>query len=240
MKQKKPKEPLPMTTTASNTVNLRDTFGAIVRVLLVDDHTLVRDGLRRLLEDEAGFEVVGQARDGREAVEMAISLQPDVIIMDIAMPSLGGIDATARIKKAKPSAKVIALSMFMDEEYIVQAIGAGASGYVMKDAPAAELIEAIRAVARGERYFDAQIPDATISRLKTEQPAAAGSKLTPREREVLQLLAEGHTVRQIGELLGLSRKTVDVHKTHLMKKLDIHNRVGVVRYAIQNKIIHVG
>ena len=213
-----------------------------IRVFLVDDHTILRQGLRRLFESEKGFEVVGEARDGREAVDRSREIDSDVIIMDLAMPALNGLDATRRILKAKPDAKVLILSMYLDDDYVTQALEAGVVGYVMKDAPANELVMAVRAAARGEGYFTPQIPASTVERwrLAREADGRRGPiELTPREREVLKLLAEGHTVKKVADLLHLSQKTVDAHKTNLMKKLDIHNRVELVKYAIAKKLIQI-
>jgi DNA-binding NarL/FixJ family response regulator len=213
-----------------------------IRVFLVDDHTILRQGLRRLFESEKGFEVVGEARDGREAVERTREVDADVIIMDLAMPALNGLDATRRILKAKPDAKVLILSMYLDDDYVTQALEAGVVGYIMKDAPANELVAAVRAAARGQGYFTPQIPPSTVERwrLAREADGRRGPiELTPREREVLKLLAEGHTVKKVADLLKLSQKTVDAHKTNLMKKLDIHNRVELVKYAISKKLIQI-
>jgi DNA-binding NarL/FixJ family response regulator len=213
-----------------------------IRVFLVDDHTILRQGLRRLFESEKGFDVVGEARDGREAVERVREVPADVIVMDLAMPALNGLDATRRILKNDPGARVLILSMYLDDDYVTQALEAGVAGYIMKDAPANELLGAVRAVARGEGYFTPQIPPATVERwrLAREADGRRGPvDLTPREREVLKLLAEGHTVKKVAEILRLSQKTVDAHKTNLMKKLDIHNRVELVKYAISKKLIQI-
>ena len=212
---------------------------APVNVLVCDDHTLVREGLHRLLSSEEGFKVIGEARDGREAVQRALETDPDVILMDVAMPALSGIEATRRILKAKPTAKIVILSMFLDDDYVAQAIDAGAQGYVLKDSPANELVEAIKAASAGQGWFSPQIRRQLIDRPRQGPRGGARLELTPREREVLQLLAEGHTVREIAGSLGLSAKTVDVHKTRLMKKLDIHNRAALVRYAVSKKLIQV-
>jgi two-component system, NarL family, response regulator NreC len=227
--------------TAIDNVNTM-TVPATIRVLLVDDHTILRQGLRRLFESEKGFEVVGEARDGREAVDRAKEVDVDVIVMDLAMPALNGLDATRRILKAKPDAKILILSMYLDDDYVTQALEAGVSGYIMKDAPANELVNAVRTVARGEAYFTPQIPASTVERWRLAREAEGRRgpvELTPREREVLKLLAEGHTVKKVADLLHLSQKTVDAHKTNLMKKLDIHNRVELVKYAINKKLIQI-
>lgn len=210
-----------------------------VQVLICDDHTLVREALSQLLSADEGFSVVGEARDGHEAVRHALERDVDVVLMDISMPMLSGLEAARRILKAKPQVRVVMLSMHLDDDFIVQALDAGASGYILKDQPAAELLAALRAAAAGEASFSTQIRPALLA------PPASGPRrkdkraLTPREREVLQLLAEGCTVRQAAEALGLSPKTVDVHKTNLMGKLDLHNRAGLVRYSVAKKLIVV-
>lgn len=213
----------------------------LVRVLLVDDHTIMRQALRRFLEREQGIEVCGEAGDGREAIEVARELQPDLILMDLAMPNLNGLDSTKRILKALPDAKVMVLTMYLDEEYVEQALEAGVVGYVLKSAEPKQIVAAVRTVSRGERYFTSEIPRYFIDRALDERrrPLRRSPKLTHREREVLKLLAEGNTVKETAKVLGLSQKTVDTHKTNLMKKLDIHNRVELVRYAIDEKIIQL-
>jgi len=229
--------PNPMLTTPAH-----ETQAKAIRVLLVDDHTILRQGLRRLFESESGFEVIGEARDGREAVEQANEKEPDVVIMDLAMPALNGLDATRRILKTHPNVRILVLSMYLDEDYVAQALEAGVAGYIMKDAPANEFVNAVRAVARGEGYFTSQIAPATIERWRLAREAEnrrGPVELTPREREVLKLLAEGHTVKKVADLLHLSQKTIDAHKTNLMKKLDIHNRVELVKYAIAKKLIQI-
>lgn len=230
------------TTTPSASAASGATELKAIRIFLVDDHTILRQGLRRLFESERGFEVTGEARDGREAVERVKDADPDIVIMDLAMPALNGLDATRRILKARPDARILILSMYLDDDYVTQALEAGVSGYIMKDAPASELVQAVRAIARGEAYFTPQIPQATVERWRLSREAEGRRgpiELTPREREVLKLLAEGHTVKKAADLLRLSQKTVDAHKTNLMKKLDIHNRVDLVKYAINKKLIQI-
>lgn len=224
------------------TETVTDTTKSEIRILLVDDHTILRQGLRRLLEAEPGVIVVGEAKDGREAVERARELQPDVIVMDLAMPALNGLDASRQILKAQPSARILVLSMYLDDDYVTQALDAGVCGYVMKDAPATDLVQAVRTCAKGETFFTPQIPQATVDRYKAVREANGRRgpvELTHREREVMKLLAEGHTVKEVADMLHLSQKTVDTHKTNLMKKLDIHNRVELVKYAIHKKIIQI-
>lgn len=213
-----------------------------IRLLLVDDHTILRQGLRRLFETNGEFRVVGEAKNGREAVDLARESKPDVIVMDLAMPALNGLDATRRILKAEPAAKVLVLSMYLDDDYVNQALDAGVCGYLLKDASAQELLAAVRTIAKGETHFTARIPEATVERYRAAREGNGRRgpvELTHREREVMKLLAEGHTVKAVAAMLGLSQKTVDTHKTNLMRKLNLHNRVELVKYAIHNKLIHV-
>jgi DNA-binding NarL/FixJ family response regulator len=229
-------------TTTIESVNVTDATTKAIQVLLVDDHTILRQGLKRLLEAEPGVTVVGEAKDGREAVEKARALNPDVILMDLAMPALNGLDATRRILKARPDARVLVLSMYIDDDYVNQALEAGVQGYLMKDAAALDLVKAVRAVAAGDTYFTHQIPATIVERYRAAREGNGRKgpvELTHREREVMKLLAEGHTVKEVAEMLSLSQKTVDTHKTNLMKKLDIHNRVELVKYAIHKKIIQI-
>jgi DNA-binding NarL/FixJ family response regulator len=211
-----------------------------VRVLLVDDHTIVRQGLRRILE-EKGMDVVGEAEDGRRGLEMAKELAPDVVVMDISMPKLGGIEATRRVRKEVPGAKVIILTIHFDENYIFKTLDAGASAYLVKETASEDLIEAIKTVMSGELYFSPRIPPAVIKSykkmVKSGKKADEFSRLTNREREILQLIAEGYTSRQIGEMLFISDKTVENHRANIMGKLDIHDTAGLVRYAIRIGLI---
>jgi two-component system response regulator NreC len=213
-----------------------------IRVLLVDDHAILREGLRALLEREPDMQVVGEAEDGRAAVEQARQLQPDVVVMDIAMPLLNGIEATRQIKCLPYKIEVLVLSMYDDEGYIRQALTAGALGYILKDALARELMDAIRAIHQGEAVLSSAITRLVIEdylRFGDIRPTDNDDCLTPREREVLQLIAEGYTNKQIAEILNLSIKTVGVHRTNMMKKLDLHDRGELIKYAIQKKIIEI-
>lgn len=213
-----------------------------IRILLADDHAVLREGIRSLLEDQPDMSVVGEAQDGREVVHLAGELKPDVVLMDIAMPLLNGLEATRQIKRDHPHVAVLVLTMHDNEEYVRQALSAGASGYVLKQAAASELVAAIRAVHRGEAVLSP-----AITRLVLEdylhrdriKPSPAPDDLTPREREILQLVAEGYTSREIAEMLSLSVKTVQAHRTSLMQKLDLHDRGELIKYAIQKKIIQV-
>ena len=210
-----------------------------IRVLLADDHTLVRAGFRTLLESLPGVEVVAEAQDGREALRLIELHRPDVILMDIAMPDINGLEATARVTEAFPYCRVIVLSMHLNEEYVLQALRAGASGYLLKDSDPAELEIAVRAAACGEMYLSPpvskQVIEAYVQRVGGEtSPFAA---LTPRQREVLQLIAEGHTTQEIALRLGVSAKTIETHRAQMMERLDIHDIAGLVRYAIRIGLI---
>jgi len=213
-----------------------------IRILLADDHTILRSGIRSLLEDEPGLSVIGEAEDGRSAVAMACKLKPDVAIMDIAMPLLNGLEATRQIKMQCPSVKVLILSMHDNEEYIRQVLEAGAMGYILKDAAARELISAIQSVYRGEAVLSPAVTRLVIEdylRWGGTRPLEETDGLSPREREVLQLIAEGYTNKQIAEILSISIKTVQAHRNNLMQKLDLHDRGELIKYAIQKKIIEI-
>ena len=210
-----------------------------VRVLLADDHTLVRAGLRKLLESLPNIEVVGEASDGLELLELAAQLQPQVILMDIAMPGLNGLEATGRITKSLPAVRVLILSMHQNAEYIRQALRQGAVAYLLKDSAPMELELALKAVLNGETYLSPAVSKGVVSdyvqRLRNEeQPIDA---LTPRQREVLQLIAEGQSTKDIARRLDLSVKTVETHRTQLMKQLDIHEVTGLVRYALRAGLV---
>lgn len=213
-----------------------------IRILLADDHTILRNGIRAILEDEPGMDVVGEAEDGRTAVSLATQLKPDIVIMDIAMPLLNGLEATRQIKRTCPGVKVIILSMHDNEEYIIQVLEAGAMGYILKDAAARELIQALRTVYRGEAVLSPAITRIVIEdylRWGGVRPTEDADALSPRERETLQLIAEGYTSKQISEILVISVKTVQAHRNSLMQKLHLHNRGELVKYAIQKKIIEI-
>ena len=210
-----------------------------VRVLVADDHTLVRAGLIKLLESIANITVVGEAGDGLALLKLAEELKPQLVMMDIAMPGLNGIEATARLAKICPEIRVMILSMHQNEEYVRQALRHGASAYLLKDAAPMELEQAIAAVLRGQTYLSPAVSSGVLSdyvqRLRSDEPAA--NPLTPRQREVLQLIAEGQSTKEIARRLDLSVKTVDTHRSQLMKQLDIHEVAGLVRYAMRTGLV---
>ena len=210
-----------------------------VRILLADDHAMLRDGVRMILESHPGFEVVGTASDGIEAVELARSLRPDIAVLDVAMPDLNGLDATREIRAACPGTEVVILSMHENEDYLREALRAGAAGYVLKRAAAKELVGAIQAVKRGESYLDPALTRTLIEDYvrKVDRSDASADALTDRELEVLRLVAEGLTNRQIALELNISIKTVQSHRANLMDKLDLHDRTELVRYAIRRGLI---
>ena len=199
----------------------------MITVLLADDHSLVRRGFRRLLEDESDIQVVGEASNGIEAVEMAIDLKPEVVVMDYAMPGLDGVQATAEIRLRAPESQVLMLSMHADENYIRNAVNAGALGYLLKNAGDMDLAAAIREVAAGRRTG--------VPMGSAEDPELA--KLTPRERQILQLIAQGHSNKDVATLLGLSPNTVSAHRANLMNALGIHKTAELVLYAIRKGLV---
>ena len=207
-----------------------------IRVLIADDHAVLRDGLHALLRMYDDVEVVGKAADGVEAVELTIELKPDVVLMDIAMPRLGGFEAALEIRQRKLPARVLVLTQYDNKEYVFQMLKAGASGYVLKKAAGTELLSAIRAVHAGESFLDPVAAKAMVDRYVGDEDGADEERrldqISDREKEVLKLLAEGRSNREIGELLCLSVKTVMSHRASLMEKLDIHNRTGLVKFAI--------
>jgi len=217
--------------------------GGRTRVLVADDHAIVRQGLRAILDTEPDIEVVGEAADGREAVRKALALHPDVVVMDVSMPRMNGLEATARIAKASASVKIVALTMHSSEEYVYSLLKAGARGYLLKESVSSDLIEAIRAVQAGGTYLHPSISTKIVDGyLKKKHTRAGGGMmdvLSAREREILQLIAEGHTNKEIAGLLVLSVKTIENHRTRIMDKLEIHNVAGLTRYAISRGIASV-
>jgi two-component system response regulator NreC len=213
-----------------------------IRVLLADDHRILREGIRALIEDQEDMQVVGESEDGLETVKKVAKLQPDVVVMDIAMPLLNGLEATRQIRRDFPQVKVLILTMHDNEEYIRQVLAAGALGYVLKDAAARDLLGAIRTVNQGEAVLSPAITRLVIEdylRWGDIRPEDTTDGLTAREREVLQLIAEGYTNKEIAGIMSLSVKTVQSHRTNLMNKLDLHDRGELIKYAIQKKIIDI-
>jgi len=212
---------------------------AKIRVLVVDDHALLREGIRALLVLHDDIEVVGEATDGREAINMASQLSPDVVLMDIAMPSMDGLEATRRIRKENPRAKVLILTQHDNREYMLSSVKAGADGCVPKRAVASELVSAIRVVHQGDSYLYPSVAKMLIGDYLQHVGQDSSEHLTNREREVLKLVAEGCTSQEIADLLCISVKTVLSHRTKIMEKLDIHNRAELVKYAIRKGLISV-
>jgi two-component system, NarL family, response regulator NreC len=212
-----------------------------LRILLADDDDVVRKGLRFLLERQPGMEVIGEAKDGREAVKLAGELSPAIVVMDIAMPLLNGIEATSQIVKHNSRVGVIILSMYSDETYLVRALTAGAKAYLLKESTESDLVRAVQAVSLGRPYFSAQIAQ-TLLEEYMHQLQQRGLKdsydlLTDREKEILQLLAEGKSNKEVAGLLNLSVYTVETHRNNLMQKLNLHNTAELVLYAVRKKII---
>jgi RNA polymerase sigma factor (sigma-70 family) len=212
-----------------------------LRILLADDHTIVRHGLRKILEEHRDWQVVAEAGDGREAVRLAGDLQPDVAILDIGMPLLNGIEATRQIARRVPEVKTLILSMHSDEAYIIQALQAGARGYLLKDTADAELIDAVVAVTRGKSFFSPAVArvmlDDYVRRLQERGIIDRYDTLSEREREIFQLIVEGRTNKEIAEMLGVSPSTIETHRAHIMEKLDVHSAVEMVLYAVRKGII---
>jgi two-component system, NarL family, response regulator NreC len=215
---------------------------AKLRVLLVDDHTVVRQGLRKILESDDEIEIVGEAGDGRSAVDMVQRMRPHVVVMDVALPELNGIEATRQITKRVDGAKVLVLTMHSDDVYVRQSLKAGARGYLLKDSEDLDLIKAVKAVGQGGSFFSPSVSKVLLAGYlgdptgkEVEDNVAL---LTDREREVLQLIAEGKTNKEVANLLNVSINTVETHRKHVMEKLDLHNTAELVRFAVRKKIVH--
>jgi len=208
-----------------------------LRILLADDHSLVREGFRLILDSQADMQVVGEAGNGKEAVTLCEQLQPDVVVMDVTMPELNGIEATRRIGEVCPRTKVLALSMHRDTVYVREILKAGAKGYLLKASPRHDMLEAIRSVANGDGYLSPAVSEAVLSdyRHHVTNPI---DRLTTREREVLQLVAEGRTNKEIATLLTISVYTVEAHRSRILEKLNLQSSGELVRFAIRNGLIH--
>ncbi len=212
-----------------------------IKVLVADDHTILRDGICALLALAEDMEVVGEASNGSEALEMVEKVNPDVVLMDIAMPIMNGLEATLRLHKEFPRTRVLVLTQYDDREYVLPAIQAGASGFISKIAASSELISGIRSVYRGDSFLSPSVAKFLVQEYQHEGSLEDRydpyQQLTDREREILKLIAEGYTTRQIAEMLVVSMKTVEGHRSNLMAKLDIHDRIGLVKYALRKGII---
>ena len=213
-----------------------------IRVLLADDHAILRDGIKSLLGKQNNIEVVAEATNGREAISRVAQFRPDVVVLDISMPLMDGLEATRQIKRESPDTKILVLTMHDDEEYFFQFLRAGASGYVTKRAASRELISAIEAASRGESFFCPSMAKHLLSdylRLDKTADHMKQQELTPREREVVKLIAEGYTNQQIADLLHRSVKTIESHRANILRKLDIHDSIELVKYAVRKKLIEI-
>lgn len=217
------------------------TAGTRIRCVIADDHALVRQGIRRLLQDESDVEVIGEAGDAAEALKSVMELRPDILLMDVGMPGFSSFEAARIVQRDLPATRVVFLTMHEDQDYVMEGLQAGASGYLLKDTPAAKLISVLREVHQGGKFVSPEVLGGLIDNGKLGQTPlrSAKSSLTPREQEVMKLLAEGNTVRKIAGMLGLSLKTIEAHKFNLMRKLDIHNKAELVHCAIRRKIVKV-
>jgi len=214
----------------------------MIKIALADDHHIVRQGLRALLENEPDFTVVGEAGDGIEGVELAERLNPDVLVVDLMMPGLNGLDVTLQLSKSRPQIGIIVLSMYSNEAYVLEALSNGALGYVLKDSRPSDLLDAVRQVASGRQFLSPPLSLPAIESYKAKADAAQPDKtgpLTIREREVLHLAAEGHTSPQIAARLGISSRTAEAHRSNLMHKLGLHSQADLIRYALRKGIIQM-
>jgi len=213
-----------------------------IRLILVDDHKIMRDGLRSLFEKTPGVEVIAEAADGRTAVRLARELSPDVVIIDVVMPELNGIEATRKIKDESPSIKVVALSMYSDKRFVMEMLNAGASGYLLKDCAFEELVGAVKVILTDKYYLSPSVAGVVVTECIQslhEKDTSVFSVLTAREREVLQLLAEGKNTVQIAAALHVSGKTVETHRRNIMNKLDIQSMAGLIKYAIREGLTSI-
>lgn len=212
-----------------------------IRILICDDHTLFVEGLKAMFRSQSSLDIVGEACGGRRAVELVKELKPDLLLMDVSMPDMNGPDATRRIREFDDRVKILILTMHEEEDLVAQCLEAGASGYIIKDAPASQLLYAIEVLQKGEKYLSPVVLKKVVAGYvrNSQRPQTSYDRLSIREREILKLLAEGLSVKEIAARLSLSVKTVDVHKYNLMKKIDVHDRVQLIKYAIQKKLIAV-
>ena len=212
-----------------------------LRILLADDHEMLRRGLRTILTEQPGWEICGEAVDGRQAVEMAQKLRPDVIVMDIAMPELNGLEATRQIRRVMPRAEILVLTFDESEALVREVLNAGARGYVLKNDVSRVLVHAVESLSQHRPYFTSKVAEVLLKgfgpQKKEVEPASIGDPLTAREREVVQLVAEGKSTKEIAEVLHISTKTAENHRTNIMRKLKVNSATELVRYAIRNKII---
>ncbi|MBA7633461.1 Oxygen regulatory protein NreC [subsurface metagenome] len=211
-----------------------------IRVLLVDDHTVVRKGIRALLEQEKDIEVVGEAEDGLKGVQACIEYAPDVVILDMALPLLSGVEVARKIREKLPETRILILSMYDDEEYIMDSFKVGVSGYILKDVVVSDLVAALRSVYRGSTFLSPSVSEKLRRQLQEGPPRSSRygpAKLTARERQILKLIADGYTSRQISEILKISFKTVQTHRAHIMEKLGVHSTAELTRYAVTKGIV---
>lgn len=211
-----------------------------IRVILIDDHTVVRKGIRALLEQEQDIEVVGEAEDGLKGVQVCIDHAPDVVILDMALPLLSGVEVARKIREKLPETRILILSMYDDEEYIIDSFKVGVSGYILKDVVVSDLVAAVRSVYRGSTFLSPSVSE-KLRRQLQESPTRSSrhgpAKLTARERQILKLIADGYTSRQIAEILKISFKTVQTHRAHIMEKLGVHSTAELTRYAVTKGIV---
>lgn len=212
----------------------------MIRVLLIDDHTVVRKGIRALLEQEEDIEVVAEAEDGLKGVEVCMEHEPDVVVLDMALPLLSGVEAARKIKEKLSDTRILILSMYDDEEYILDSFKVGVSGYILKDVVVSDLVAAVRSVYRGSTFLSPTVSEKLRRQLQNGQSRSGRhgpAKLTARERQILKLIAEGYTSRQISEILKISFKTVQTHRAHIMEKLGVHSTAELTRYAVTKGIV---
>lgn len=228
---------------APKSISFFDLIMAKMRILIADDHEVVREGIRAILDSHPAWEVCGEVADGRRAVESARELRPDLVIVDIGMPLLNGLDATRQILKALPNAKVLVLTMHESEQVVQQVLEAGARGYLMKSDASRDLINAVEEILRNKTFFTSRVAQLVLDAFRNKRPRSLESdtaqSLTPREREVVQLLAEGRSTKEVAVALDLSVKTAETHRSNIMRKLDIHSVSELVLYAVKNNIVQV-